>query len=681
MKSSSFTNDLRNESSPYLLQHAHNPINWKAWNEATLQKAKIEKKLMIISIGYSACHWCHVMEKESFEDTAIAAVMNADFISIKVDREERPDVDQTYINAVQIMTGSAGWPLNVVALPDGRPVWGGTYFRNNEWLQALTHIQELYVREPEKLLAYANRLEAGLKNLELISLNTESIDFKKFPTAMTIQKWSRQFDLEMGGFKGAPKFMMPNNLQFLLRQAVYESNKGLMEFVVLTLNKMAHGGLYDHIGGGFARYSTDEKWHVPHFEKMLYDNAQLVSLYSQAYSATKNPLYAEIVKETLSFIARELTGEHGNFYSALDADSLSPSGKLSEGAFYVFSSEELKALLQDDFPIFAEYYNVNSYGLWEDDAYVLIRKKTDSEIESQFGMGAEQFQRKKEQWKKKLLDYRNKRQRPRLDGKTLTSWNGLMLKGYIDAYKAFGNQAYLETALLNANFILENQLQKNGALFHSFINGKSSINGFLEDYAFVVDAFISLYQITLAERWLTFARKMTEYALAHFFSIEKHMFYFTSKEDPEIVLRNFEYRDNVIPSSNSVMAKNLFLLSKYFADASLEEKSRQMLKNVLGEMGQYPGVYSNWMDLLANFQQPFFETVVVGEHASETIKTLAGHYFPNVLFAGSKVENSTPLFKNRYVEGETVIYICQNNACQTPIKNSSIAIELLNKKE
>nr|WP_317042259.1 thioredoxin domain-containing protein [Aequorivita viscosa] len=682
METHPFTNDLIHESSPYLLQHAHNPVDWKPYNEATLKQAKQEKKLMIISVGYSACHWCHVMEHESFEDSTVAAVMNKHFISVKVDREERPDVDQIYINAVQLMTGSAGWPLNVITLPDGRPVWGGTYFRKNDWINAIEQIQEIYREEPEKLLAYANRLEEGLKSMDLVQLNTEDVNFKKYPTEVIIQKMSQTFDHEYGGNKGAPKFMMPNNLEFLLRQAVDNNDKSLLNFTTLTLDKMAYGGLYDQLGGGFARYSVDEKWHVPHFEKMLYDNAQLVSLYSNAYSVTKNPLYKDVVKETLEFVKQELTNSEGGFYSALDADSKDKNGKLEEGAFYVFTEEELQKLLKDDFDIFKEYYNINNYGKWENNQYVLIRKKTDLEIEKEFGISSEALQQKKEDWKHILIPYRNKRSKPRLDDKTLTSWNGMMLKGYVDAYRVFGEEAYLETALKNAQFIAENQLQTNGQLFHNYKDGKSSINGFLEDYAFVIEAFIDLYQVTLDEKWLTLSKTIADYALNNFFDEEKQMFYFTSKADPAIVTRNFDYRDNVIPASNSVMAKNLFVLSKYFGESNFfGEISHQMLKNVLDEIDHYPRGFSNWLSLLSNYQSDFYEVVVVGKDAQKQVKELNKNYLPNIIIAGSEQESENPLFKNRYVAEETLIYVCVNNACKLPINNTETVIKTLNKKE
>lgn len=676
-----FTNDLIHESSPYLLQHAHNPVNWKPYSEATLKQAKQEKKLMIISVGYSACHWCHVMEHESFEDSTVAAVMNKHFISVKVDREERPDVDQVYINAVQLMTGSAGWPLNVITLPDGRPVWGGTYFRKNDWINAIEQIQEIYREEPEKLIAYANRLEEGLKSMDLVHLNTDDVDFKNYPTESIIKKMSQSFDHEYGGNKGAPKFMMPNNLEFVLRQAVEKNDKNLLDFTTLTLDKMAYGGLYDQLGGGFARYSVDERWHIPHFEKMLYDNALLVSLYSNAYSITKNPLYKDVVMETLDFVKRELTNSEGGFYSSLDADSKDENGKLEEGAFYVFTSEELQKLLKNDFNIFKEYYNINNYGKWENNHYVLIRKKSNSEIEKEFGITSEVLQQKKKNWKSILLPYRDKRPKPRLDDKTLTSWNAMMLKGYVDAYKVFGEEEYLETALKNANFISEKQLQKNGQLFHNYKDGKSSINGFLEDYAFAIEAFIDLYQVTLDKKWLTLSKSMADYAKTNFFDEEKHMFYFTSKEDPAIVTRNFDYRDNVIPASNSVMAKNLFVLSKYFEETGFDEISHQMLKNILDEIEQYPRGFSNWLSLLSNYQNDFYEVVVVGKEASKKINELNKNYLPNIIIAGSENENEDPLFKNRYVVGETLIYVCVNNACKLPVTDTEIAIKTLNKKE
>lgn len=675
-----YINELINETSPYLRQHAHNPVNWKAWNETTLQQAKDEGKLMIISIGYAACHWCHVMEKESFEDSTVAAVMNKSFISIKVDREERPDVDQIYINAVQLMTGGAGWPLNVITLPDGRPIWGGTYFAKSKWINSLERMQELYVEDPQKLIDFATRLEEGIKSMDLITLNTNEIDFSNYPTSTLIKKWQRTFSNTFGGIKRSPKFMMPNNLEFLLRYAVQNEDEKVLNHVILTLDKIAYGGVYDQIGGGFSRYSTDVRWHIPHFEKMLYDNAQLVSLYSHAYLVTQKPLYKDVVTETLEYISREMTNDQGSFYSSLDADSETTKGgsDLVEGAYYVYTKKELKTLLNDDFNLFASYYNVNNFGKWEKDNYVLVREKTDAEIIEKFSITLKELQQKKKNWKQQLLDFRNKRPKPRLDDKTLTSWNALMLKGYVDAYKTFQNKEYLDAALKNAHFIAQTQWQENGALFHNYKDGKSTINGYLEDYATVIDAYIALYEVTLDKQWINNAKKLADYTFTHFFDEEKSMFYFTSNEDLKLVSRSLEYRDNVIPASNSIMAKNLYKLSHHFDENKFAETAKQMLKNVEPEMDSYPSGFSNWLDLLSNYQTKFYEIVVVGDNALEIVSEINQNYIPNKLIAGSTTAIKSPLLEGRYLEGETYIYVCVNNTCKLPVKETHKALELIN---
>ena len=595
-----YTNELINETSPYLLQHAHNPVNWRAWNSETLQKAKEEKKLMVISIGYSACHWCHVMEKESFEDSTVAVTMNKHFVAVKVDREERPDVDQIYINAVQLMTGSAGWPLNVITLPDGRPVWGGTYFKKDAWINSLEKIEKIYQENPQKLIDYATQLEEGIKSMDLISVNTNELNFTNFPSDSIVEKWSDSFDYKYGGPNRSPKFMMPNNLEYLLRHGIQYNNEKLLNYVYVTLDQIAYGGVYDHVGGGFARYSTDSRWHVPHFEKMLYDNAQLVSLYSKAYQITKKPLYKEVVLETLEFIKRKMTNSEGAFYSSLDADSLTKEGELEEGAYYVFNKNELKLILEDDFSLFSEYYNINSYGKWEKENYVLIRRKSDILITDEFSISQIELEQKKKNWKNKLRAYRDNREKPRLDDKTLTSWNALMIKGYVEAFKTFQIQAYLTEALKSAQFIIENQLQSNGALNHNYKDGQSSINGYLEDYATLIDAFISLHEVTLDEKWIRLSKKLTDYTYENFYNQENSMFYFTSKKDEKLVARSFEYRDNVIAASNSIMAKNLFILSHHLDNEKYLNTSSKMLHNVHPEIETYPSGYSNWLDLTEN---------------------------------------------------------------------------------
>tara|TARA_R110002049_G_scaffold213973_1_gene385501 strand:- start:16172 stop:18208 length:2037 start_codon:yes stop_codon:yes gene_type:complete len=672
-----YTNDLVNETSPYLLQHAHNPVNWKAWNQETLAEAKSENKLMLISVGYAACHWCHVMEHESFEDSLVAQVMNKNFINIKVDREERPDVDQVYMNAVQLMTGHGGWPMNVIALPDGRPVWGGTYFKKEQWMSALEQISKLYIEKPEKLYEYADKLEQGIKALDVVNLNNDEPVFEKSFIEKAIENWSKQFDDTQGGMNRAPKFMMPNNYHFLLREAYQNNDKELQDFVNLTLTKMAYGGVFDQLGGGFSRYSVDAKWHVPHFEKMLYDNGQLVSLYADAYLITKNELYKNIVAETLDYIKRDMTTENGAFYSSLDADSNTAEGELEEGAFYVWTKKELESLLNEDFDLFSDYYNINSYGFWEHDNYVLIRKDGDEKIIKKHTISQSLLNEKKRDWKKTLLEARNKRAKPRLDDKTLTSWNAIMLKGYVDAYRVFGDIDYLASAEKNANFIINNQLREDGGLNHNYKNGKSTINGYLEDFATTIDAFIALYENTLNEKWLHTARDLANYTFDHFYDDTSNMFYFTSNEDNPLVSRSIEYRDNVIPASNSIMAKNLFKLSHYFDNAHFRKTAITMLNNVKPEMQEYPSGYSNWFDLMLNFTNPFYEVAIVGKDAKQKISELNKTYLPNKLIAGSTSENNMPLLENRYNPNNTLIYVCVNKACKLPVSEVDRAIKFL----
>ncbi|MBL4569218.1 MAG: thioredoxin domain-containing protein, partial [Flavobacteriaceae bacterium] len=475
MTTHKYTNNLIKETSPYLLQHAHNPVNWYAWNDETLALAKKENKLLLISIGYSSCHWCHVMEDESFENEEVAAIMNKYFINVKVDREERPDVDQVYMTAVQLMTGSGGWPLNCIALPDGRPIWGGTYFKKDDWLNNLNQIGELYLNTPEKIIEYAEKLTEGVQQSGLVTLNKNKPLFTKEYLKNTVQKWETYFDNNQGGLNRAPKFPMPNNYHFLLRYAFQNNDADLTKYVNTTLTKIAHGGIFDQVGGGFSRYSVDTKWHIPHFEKMLYDNGQLVSLFSDAYLISKNDLYKETVYKTLTFIERELLHKNGGFYASLDADSLNEKEELEEGAFYVWTEAELKKHIKD-FDLFADYYNVNEFGFWEHEKYHLIRNTTDEKFADKHKLSINVLKEKVVDWNKTLLKERAKKSRPRLDDKILTSWNALMLKGYIDAYRVFDNPHFLEIAKKNALFLEKNMLKSDGSLFHNFKNGAAIIS-------------------------------------------------------------------------------------------------------------------------------------------------------------------------------------------------------------
>ena len=677
-ESSEMSNNLINETSPYLLQHAYNPVDWNPWNSKYLEKAKKENKLVVISVGYSACHWCHVMERESFEDTVVAKLMNEKYISIKVDREERPDVDNVYMNAVQLMTGSGGWPLNVVTLPDGRPIWGGTYFSKDQWINALDQISKLYEKDPGRLISYADQLEEGVKSLDIIELNKSKANFNLDIMKEYLNNWSKKFDLEYGGLAGMPKFMMPNNLHFLLKYSYQTNNTEIQDFVNLTLKKMAFGGVYDQIGGGFSRYSVDNKWHIPHFEKMLYDNAQLVSLYSDAYKATKNELYKKVVYKTIDFVNSELKDESGGYYSSLDADSKTINGALEEGAFYVWTEKELKITLKDDYTVFSNYYNINPYGYWEDDKYVLIRSEDAQKIATIHNLSALELEQIIKNCNSKLVKVRNKRGKPRLDDKILTSWNGLMIKGFVDSYKAFNKPEFLNSAIDNAEFIVKNLYSEDGQLLRNYKNGKSNINGYLEDYSAIISGFLSLHEVTLDEKWLKYSKQLTEYVYKHFYNEKTKMFYFTSDLDEKLLSRTVEFRDDVIPSSNSIMANNLFLLSHYFDNQDYLETAIKMLNNISPEIDPYPNGFSNWLDLMLKISDSFYEVAIVGEDAVSKTIEINKSFKPNKLIIGSLNDSDLPLLKNRYVNNDTFIYVCVKKACKLPVKTSEEALDLLN---
>jgi uncharacterized protein YyaL (SSP411 family) len=674
MKNHQHTNQLIHETSPYLLQHAHNPVNWYAWNKETLDLAKKENKLILISIGYAACHWCHVMENESFEDEAVAQVMNDHYINIKIDREERPDIDQIYMTAIQIMTGAGGWPLNCVALPDGRPIWGGTYFPKKQWTTALSQIAKLHRKDPDKVIEYATQLTEGVQKSGLISVNTAKLEFKKEDILIALEKWTESFDQTWGGNTGAPKFPMPNNLHFLLRHATQNKNNNLSKHVYNTLDKMALGGIFDQVGGGFARYSTDEKWHIPHFEKMLYDNAQLVSLYADAFLISQKEIYKETVYNTLDFIEKELTSTEGAFYSALDADSNTLEGHLEEGTFYVWTKKELRDILGKDFELFANYYNINDFGYWEDEKYNLIRNTSDQDFADRHQLDLKTFKHKVSSWKKALFRQRSQREHPRLDNKTLTSWNALMLKGYIDAYRVFGDEKFLNIALKNAHFLKRNQLRFDGGLNHSYKNGKSTINGYLEDYSTVIDAYIALHQITMNEEWLQISKNLTDYCFVHFFDKTTNMFFFTSDQDEDLIARKTEIYDNVIPASNSIMARNLFALGNYFNNTTYTKTAQKMLHNVKKELQEYPSGHSNWLQLYSDISGAFFEVAILGTNARAHLNEIQQYYIPNKLIAVSTTNSTLPLLKHRFQSNKTLIYVCVDGTCKQPVSDSKKAV-------
>jgi len=673
MKNQKYTNELIHETSPYLLQHAHNPVNWQPWGEKALSQAKTENKLLLISIGYSACHWCHVMEHESFEDPEVAQIMNNHFICIKVDREERPDIDHIYMTAVQLLTGRGGWPLNCIALPDGRPIWGGTYFQKGNWVQALEAVSRFYAENPNKTLEYAAKLQEGIEQNSLVPISGANSEIDPLLLSSLLKKWQSYFDTKNGGTKGSPKFMLPNNWQFLLKAGVQSHDQSILNQVKLTLQKMAFGGLYDQIGGGFARYSTDEIWKIPHFEKMLYDNAQLLQLYSEAYQTAPNPLYKQVVSETVEFLRQEMLSPENGFYSALDADS-----EGEEGKFYTWTKAELQTIVGDEFELFSQYYNVNSLGYWEHSQYILMRTETDESFAENHQLSVDELQYKVQVWKQKLLAERSKRIRPGLDDKILASWNAMTISGLISCYKAFGEPEYLKLALANSTFLKDKMIGDSGEIFHSYKNNQAKISGFLEDYAFTIEAFTAIFEVTGNAEWLNKARQLTETSFNDFYDEQKSIFYFTARQQEDLITRTIEIHDNVIPSSNSVMAKNLFRLSYLLDQPDYLITAQQMLNRIIGKIADYPSGYSNWSQLMLNLNGNHLEVVIVGENALNLLKELQKNYLPNVIFCAGTNENDLPLMQNRYIPEKTMIYICQNNVCQLPVETVEGALKIIN---
>lgn len=673
-------NALINESSPYLLQHAYNPVAWQAWHADVLQKAAKEKKLLLVSIGYAACHWCHVMEKECFEDAEVAEVMNAHFVPVKVDREERPDIDHIYMDALQLMTGGGGWPLNIVALPDGRPFWGATYVKKADWIRVLNQLAGIYRDSPEKVEGYATDLTGGIKAINLLPQPTGP-DFPSLQQLDSlVDEWTTFFDTFLGGYKRAPKFMMPVNLDFFLHYASHKGRKDLIDYVNTTLTRMAYGGIYDHIGGGFSRYSVDIKWHVPHFEKMLYDNGQLISLYAKAYANSGNELYKVVAEESIAFVKEELMSPDFGFYSSLDADSAAPGGQLKEGAFYVWTIEELRQLLGADYEVFKGYYNINEYGHWEEGNYVLIRDESAENIAKNFGMSLKELRKKLSRCRALLRKHRARRMKPRLDTKILASWNGLMLQGLIDAYRYLGNKAYLDLALKNADYICTELGGRHSSLYHRRGKGDSAINGYLEDYATIIQALLGLYQVTFNTAWLERGKAFADYCIEFFHDAESGMFFFNSKDEPVLVRRTLETGDNVIPASNSTMAGNLFVLAHYYPEAGYMALADRMLLAISEPVVKHFQSHANWMRLLLLRQAPFYEVVVIGPEAGIRASQMQSVYLPNAIFAGGETEGQLWLTQNRAVPGKTLVYVCEQGSCKLPVDNVREALSLISVK-
>ncbi|WP_419701940.1 thioredoxin domain-containing protein [Mucilaginibacter sp. NFX135] len=665
-------NRLANSSSPYLLQHANNPVNWYPWGKEALDKAKAENKLILVSIGYSACHWCHVMEHESFEDEAVAAVMNEYFVCIKVDREERPDVDQIYMSAVQLMSGRGGWPLNCICLPDQRPIYGGTYFRKNDWTSLLFNLADFYKQKPEEAEEYAGRLTEGIQNYESVQFVGEQPEYTKADLQVIGDNWKRYFDQYEGGTGNAPKFPMPNNWLLLMRYAHLMKDDEIAAQVKLTLHKMAFGGIYDHIGGGFARYSVDGRWHVPHFEKMLYDNAQLISLYSEAYTWNPDALYKQVVEEIITFSTRELASPDLGFYSALDADSEGVEGK-----FYIFTKKEIEEILGEDAAeLFCIYYHITEDGNWEEEhANVLFRRESDGELAEKLGLGVDDLLSQIKASRKKVFEARRHRVRPGLDNKILASWNGLMLKGLCTAYRAFNNPKYLELALQNAQFILNKQVSQNNRISRVYNVNKADESpvAFLDDYANIIDGLIALYEVTFDEQWLHQAKKLTDAAIEHYYDEVNGIFFYTADDDEQLIARKSEIMDGVTPASNSAMALNLKKLGLLFDNESYAAVSAQLLRNIMPQLAKYGTAYSNWTLLLLDEVFGIYEIAITGNEAETVRKEMENNYIPNKIILGGK-KGSLPLLQDKFGQS-TQIFVCKDKTCGLPANNMADALK------
>ena len=676
--SSNKQNRLAKASSPYLQQHADNPVDWYEWGDEALQIAKKENKPLLISVGYSSCHWCHVMEKESFMDTAVARIMNENFICIKVDREERPDIDNIYTNACQLISGGSGWPLNAFALPDGKPFFAGTYYSKESWTSLLNRITAAYKQQNNKLVLQAHALTSGIANAELSFLKPD-----EEPSLVTKDHYQKlfdslyqQMDSTNGGLKGAPKFPMPSTIEFLLQYHHLTDDKNALNAATNSLTQMALGGIYDHVGGGFARYATDSLWRIPHFEKMLYDNGQLMSVYAHAYQMNKDDFYKNIVKEIAAFVERDLAASEGGFYSSLNADT-----EAGEGEYYAWELKEIKKLIPQSADLISRYFNISDEGNWKDKKNILFATTTPAEFAATNNLSAVEFYNVLNAGKKTLFDERNKREKPATDQKILASWNALMLKGYADAYAALGDESFLNRAITNATFISKKMIDKDGHLWRNYTNGKTSVDGFLDDYALLAKAFIRLYQVTFDVHWLNLAKQLTDYSIKNFYDEKSGMFFYTAANAENLVIRKIEILDNVIPSSNGVMAEVLYNLATYFEVDDYFNKSSGMVSKLSGKLNSAPAFYSQWCFLSGMFSHGTNEVAIMGSNAKAKNRELQKNYLPNCIFLGGTEKENLPLLKDKLAENKTLIYVCTNKTCKSPVEDTQKAFQQLSKKE
>jgi len=675
-----FTNKLADESSPYLLQHAHNPVNWYPWGDEALLKAREEDKPILVSIGYSACHWCHVMEHESFEDEETAMLMNENFINIKIDREERPDLDHIYMDAVQAISGSGGWPLNVFLTPDKKPFYGGTYFppqrahNRASWTEVLQGVSKLFTEKRQETEAQADELTqhigrsdvtASIKNFSL-DIQGEDI-FTKAQCDEIFENIIKQADKKWGGFGNAPKFPQTFTINYLLRYYHYTKNEDALKQACLSLDKMIQGGIYDQPGGGFARYSTDAEWLAPHFEKMLYDNALLIRTLCDAYQVTKNISYKKTIAQTIDFIERELMHEGGGFYSALDADSEGVEGK-----FYVWSYDEVNEILGDDAKLFCEYYNVTPNGNWEHTNILRVLTSL-HDFAMQKDLDEQKLEEQLNISSQKLLKERSKRIRPQTDDKILLGWNALMITALCKAAAALGISQYKEMAITNFNFLFSRfKVGDNDfEFYHTYKNKVAKYPAFLDDYACLTEACISLQEITSDNIYIEHARSLTEYVLENFTSTEEDFFYYSGKKQNDVIVRKKEIYDGAVPSGNSVMAFNLFYLSIIFNNAKWKEKAAAYLSNLSELIIKYPTSFGNWASLLIDVFAGINEIAICGNGFEKLRDELISYFIPNKVLqcTDSPKDHEYPLLSQKNNSTQPFVYLCRNYTCQVPVDN------------
>jgi len=668
-----FTNRLVDETSPYLLQHAHNPVDWYPWGDEAFEKARKENKPILVSIGYAACHWCHVMEHESFENEETAKLMNELFVCIKVDREERPDVDQIYMQFVQMTTGSGGWPLNAFLTPQLEPYFGGTYFPPKDlygrpsWEKTLKMASNFFHNEKESLKKNLNIVRDAF-NKNMIESNSKTL-----PAVKTLHdaasNLSKAYDPQYGGLGRAPKFPAVQPLSFLLRYYNLTDNKEYLDMVTNSLKKMAEGGIYDQIGGGFARYSVDDKWLVPHFEKMLYDNAQLVPLYLDTYLITKDELYLRIVKETLDFVSRELKSEDGGFYSSLDADS-----EGEEGKFYVWDKSEIDDLLGESSSVFCDYYDVTENGNFE--GKNILNIQTDLKLTAKrFDKSESEVQKILEDCSLILMKARDKRIRPGLDDKVLTSWNALMLSAYARAYQTLKDEKYKTIIEKNIQF-LKNHLYKEGGLLRTHNKGKSQYNGYLDDYAYLVAALLDSYEALFKPEYLEWAKDLLEYTNRNFWDEKDSGYFYTAAGQKNLIYRMKDDSDQSIPSGTAVMALNNLRFFSLTEDASLIEKTEMIFKKYADKFASNPYGFGSFLLALDFYFEKPKEIVIVSPSENVEIDYLNfvfGKYFPNKVVVSIYKNIDLPMLTasllqgKEPIDGKTTVYICHNFACSQPI--------------